>query len=342
MNNATTHEQLKPFIHIIAQNETLTFEQAKSAFKIIMSGNATDCQIAAFLMGISQRGETKDEITAAVIVLREKLLPVKAPDNAIDIVGTGGDGAGTLNISTASAFVVAGCGVPVAKHGNKAASSLSGASDILASVGINLECDLFKIEHALQHANIAFLFASRHHSAMRFVGPVRTQLGIRTLFNILGPMINPASVKRLLVGCYTPTHLTLMAQTLGNLGAEKCWVVHGQGLDEIAISGPTKIVEWNGSSLNEFTIMPEDADCETHPLSQIKGGDGNYNAARMRDLLDGKHDAYREIVVLNSAAALMVAGKYANLKDAAIAARNAIDTGKARQALDSLIAITNS
>ncbi|MEM7070684.1 MAG: anthranilate phosphoribosyltransferase [Pseudomonadota bacterium] len=343
---------LKPFLSMLAEQKKISYQDAFKAFEAIMSGDASNAQIGAFLMGLRQNGETIDVISAAVSVMRQKMQVVKAPDDAIDIVGTGGDGAKTLNISTSTAFVVAGCGVHVAKHGNRAFSSLSGAADILQALGVNLDAELAVIERAIRTAKIAFLMAPKYHTAMRFVGPARAELGFRTLFNILGPMSNPANVRRLLVGCYSPHYLEPMAQTLARLGCKRCWMIHGHqnfasqkdqtGFDEISICGPTKVVEWHNDKLDHFEITPQDADCKVSPSEDIKGGDSAYNAKRLIQLLKNQDQSgYYEMVVLNSAAAFVIAGAAKSLVEGAQMARRSIAEGHALNALNHLIKITN-
>ena len=260
----------------------------------------------------------------------------------MDIVGTGGDGFGTYNISTASAFVVAGCGIPVAKHGNKAVSSQSGAADVLSALGIKLDCDFSLVEQALDEANIAFLMAPRHHAAMRHVAPVRAALGVRTIFNMLGPLANPALVKRIMVGVYDRSYCAPFAHVLAELGTTHAWVVHGaDGLDEVSTTGPTYVAELKDGSVTEFTISPEDIGLPTVTLDVLRGGDGAHNAYYLRALLDGETGPYRDIVLFNAAAALVAGGHASNLHDAAKRATASIDDGHGRAALDKLVAITN-
>jgi anthranilate phosphoribosyltransferase len=331
---------LKPFIARISEGETLNFDQATEAFEIIMSGGATAAQIAGFLVALRMRGEKVSEISAAVKVIRSKALPINAPADAMDIVGTGGDGSGTLNISTATAIVTAACGVPVAKHGNRALSSKSGTADALSMLGLNLEAPFEQIERAISEANLGFLMAPRHHSSFKYVGPVRMELGIRTMFNILGPLCNPAGVKRYLLGVYSAQWVRPIAETLAQLGCEKAWVVHGaDGLDELSTTGENLVCEVEGKHIKEFSIGPEAVGLPLASLEALKGGDADYNAQRIRALLGGEKDAYRDIVLFGSAAALVIADKVKELSTGVEMAANAIDSGKASKTLEKLVAI---
>jgi anthranilate phosphoribosyltransferase len=337
-----TPTALKPILNIVADGKSLNATEAEAAFNIIMSGEATTAQIAGFLMALRVRGETVDEITGAVKIMREKALKVEAPENAIDIVGTGGDASGTFNISTGAALVTAACGIPVAKHGNRALSSKSGTADVLSALGVNLECDMELVKKSIWDANIGFLLATRHHSAMRFVMPTRVEMGVRTIFNLLGPLSNPAGVKRQLTGAFSRAWIAPMAQTLGNLGSDMAWVVHGSdGLDEITTTGPTYVAQIKEGVLSEFEITPADAGLPTAKPEDLKGGTPEENAAAMRDMLGGAKGAFRDCVVFNVAAALLIAGKATDLKDGAAQAQDAIDSGRATQTLEKLISITN-
>ena len=334
---------LKPYLASVADGRALSFEEAKAAFDIIMSGNATPAQTAGFLVALRMRGEQVDEISAAVDVIRARALPVQAPDGAMDIVGTGGDGSGTLNISTATAIVTAACGVPVAKHGNRALSSKSGAADVLTSLGVNLDADVPVIEQAIREAGIGFMMAPRHHASFKHVGPVRVEMGIRTVFNILGPLCNPAGVKRYLVGVFAQEWVRPMAEVLARLGCEKAWVVHGaDGLDELSTTGANYICEVNGSEVSELNLSPDDVGLQKAKLGALKGGDGAYNAKRMQELFAGQQDAYRDIVLLGTAAALTIAGKVEEPAAGVAIAAEAIDSGAAKATLDKLIQISNS
>jgi len=336
-------DDLKPVLARVADGATLSIEEAQAAFNTIMSGEAQESQIGAFLMALRLRGETVDEITGAVQTMRAKAAMVQAPDNAIDIVGTGGDGAGTYNISTGSALVVAGCGIPIAKHGNKAMSSKSGAADVLTMLGVNLDADFSLIEQSIREAGIGFLMAPRHHSAMRFVGPVRAALGVRTIFNILGPLANPAGVKRQFSGVFSKEWVVPMAEALKNLGTEKAWVVYGlDGLDELSTTGTSFVAELKDGKVSTFEVTPEDAGLPRATLDDLKGGDGAVNAVAIRELLAGKPGPYRDVVLMNAGASLIVAGKATDLKDGVQQAAAAIDDGRALKSLDKLVELTNS
>jgi anthranilate phosphoribosyltransferase len=333
---------LKPFLGKLADGATLSQGEAESAFDIIMSGNATPAQMGAFLMALRVRGETVDELSGAGRIMRAKARPVAGPANAMDIVGTGGDGAGTFNVSTACVFVVAGCGVPVAKHGNRAVSSKSGAADVLGALGVNLDAEYDVVERALNEAGLCFMLAPRYHSAMRNVAPARIEMGVRTIFNLLGPVSNPAGVKRLLLGVFAKKWVEPIAQVLRNLGAERAWVVHGaDGLDELTLTGPTYVAELKDGAVRSFEAKPEDAGLMPASKDALRGGTGPENAETMRALLSGKAGPIRDIVLLNAGAALVVAGKAKDLREGAALAAQSIDSGKAKAALDRLVAITN-
>ncbi|MEO0498075.1 MAG: anthranilate phosphoribosyltransferase [Pseudomonadota bacterium] len=332
---------LKPHIAQLADGHDLSREQATQAFSLLMSAEATPSQIGAFLMGLRVKGETSSEIAGAVSVMRERMTRVMAPQGAMDIVGTGGDGSGSYNVSTAAAIVTASCGVPIAKHGNRAASSKSGTADTLAALGINLEADSSTIERAIAEAGIGFMFAQKHHAAMRFVMPSRVEMGTRTIFNLLGPLSNPAGVSRQLLGVFAPNWVRPMADALAELGCERAWVVHGSGLDEITTTGTTNVAEIVGDQVNEFEITPADAGLPQAEMADLKGGDPEHNAKALLELLDGKASAYRDIVLMNSAAALVIAGKADNLKSGVQIAAAAIDKGQARRTLGKLVDVTN-
>jgi anthranilate phosphoribosyltransferase len=338
-----TPAALKPFIARLANGETLSRDDARQAFDIIMSGKANDAQIGALLMALRVRGETVEEITGAVEVMREKMLRVDAPDEAIDIVGTGGDASGSYNISTASAFVAAGAGVPVAKHGNRALSSRSGAADVLMALGVNLELTPERISRCISEAGVGFMFAPAHHAAMKHVMPARLSLGMRTIFNLLGPLSNPAGVKRQMTGVFSRAWVEPLAQVLKALGAEAAWVVHGDGgLDEISPSGPTFVAELKDGAVRTFEITPADAGLEAHAFEEIRGGDAKTNAAALRAVLEGEKNAYRDAVLLNAGAALVVAGKAADIAEGAALAAESIDSGKALAALEKLVEVSNA
>jgi len=332
---------MKAIIAKVASGATLSEAEAELAFDTIMSGNATPSQMGGFLLALRVRGETVDEITGAARIMRSKAIPVEAPPGTIDTCGTGGDGSGTYNISTAAALVAAACGVPVAKHGNRAMSSKSGAADVLAALGVNLDCDLSLVRKALWEADIGFLMAPRHHLAMRNVGPTRVELGTRTVFNLLGPLSNPAGAKRQLLGVFSPQWVEPLAHVLKRLGSETAWVVHGSGLDEITTAGTTKVAQLKDGAVTVFEVTPQDAGLSSASPEDLKGGDAQANAEAMRALLDGAPGAYRDIVLLNAAAALIVGGKADDLKAGVELARHAIDSGGARTVLQRLVSITN-
>ncbi|MDB3953852.1 anthranilate phosphoribosyltransferase [Alphaproteobacteria bacterium] len=332
---------LKPFITKVSEQETLSQADASAAFDIMMSGDATPAQIGAFLMALRLRGETIDEIAGAAATMRAKMNRIIAPENAIDIVGTGGDAHGTHNISTATAFVVAGAGVPVAKHGNRAFSSLSGSADVLSSLGIDLEAKPEQVEKSITEAGIGFLMAPLYHSAMRHVGPSRAEMGIRTVFNILGPMCNPASVKYLLVGTYSAHWLKPMANTLAALDVKRAWVVHGSdGMDELTTTGPSQVAMLEDGSVSMNEVSPADAGLPTVTIGDLKGGTPAQNADAIRQLLDGGKGPFRDIVLYNAGAALIVAGSAQSLSDGVAAAAEAIDSGAAKSALERMLVLT--
>ncbi|SDB70774.1 anthranilate phosphoribosyltransferase [Belnapia rosea] len=324
---------LKPVLARLAAGERLAESEAEAAFGIIMAGEATPAQIAGLLMAMRVRGETVAELTGAVRAMRARMTAIEAPPGTIDIVGTGGDSSGSLNISTATALVVAGCGVPVAKHGNRALSSRSGAADALAALGINLDVPLARLESVLKTAGMVFLMAPRHHAALRHAAGPRVELGTRTIFNLLGPLANPARVRRQLTGAFQASWLRPMAETLARLGTEAAWVVHGQGLDEIALSGETQVVALEGGAIREFRIAPEDAGLRRAPPEAIRGGEPAENALALTALLEGAPGPYRDIVLLNAAAALVVAGRDTDLASGAARAAEAIDSGAASAVL---------
>lgn len=332
---------LKELIGLVARGERLTVEQAQAAFDIMMSGAATPAQMGGFLMGLRVRGETVDEITGGAMTMRAKMRRIEAPPEAMDVVGTGGDAKGTYNISTASALVVSACGVPVAKHGNRAFSSRSGSADVLSALGVNIDADPEVVERAIGEAGIGFMMAPRYHGAMRHVGGTRAELGIRTIFNLLGPISNPAGVKRLLVGVFAREWVEPLARVLGKLGTERAWVVHGSdGLDELTTTGPSHVAELKDGEVRSLQVTPEDAGLGRTRLEDLLGADPETNARAMLDMLDGKAQPFRDIVLYNSAAALMVAGKVNDLKAGVARAAVAIDSGEARARLDRLVAIS--
>jgi len=336
---------LKPFISR-ALDSALTQAEAEEAFEVIMSGQATSAQIGGFLMILRLRGESIEEITGAATIMRAKCKKVAAPVGAMDIVGTGGDGRGTLNISTAAALVTASLGVPIAKHGNRAQSSKTGTADVLALLGVNINADVAAIERCFAACGMGYMNAPNHHAAMRHVMPARVELGVRTIFNILGPLTNPAGVKRQLTGAFTQHLLRPMAATLRALGSERAWLVHGMdGTDEISIAAPTHVAVVDGGKVTEFTIQPEDAGLRQHPFGEILGGTPAQNAEKMRALLAGQQSpnlmAFRHAVILNSAAALVVAGRVATLAEGAPLAAATLDDGRARATLERLVEVSN-
>jgi anthranilate phosphoribosyltransferase len=336
-------ENLRPFLARLADGATLSGDEAARAFSIIMSGSATPAQIAAFLMALRLRGETVEEITGGAQVLRSQARRVHVPPEAIDVCGTGGDGAHTFNVSTAVAFVVAACGVPVAKHGNRAASSKSGTADVLQRLGVNIELAPEQVEHCIAEAGVGFMFAPVYHAAMKNVAPVRGELGHRTVFNLLGPLANPAQTKRQLLGVPAKRWVEVFAQVLRNIGAESVWVVHGSdGIDEITTTGVTYVSELRDGKIRSFEVSPEEAGLKRVKLEQLRGGDPDDNAAALRRLLSGAPGPYRDIVVLNTAGALVVSGKAKDVAAGAKLANEAIDSGQGMDRLDKLIAASNA
>lgn len=333
-------DAMKPLI-FAASEGPLSRSQAEAAFEQLFEGTATPAQMGGLLMALRARGESVSEYAAAAAVMRAKCVPVTAPDGAMDIVGTGGDGMGTLNISTATAFVVAGAGVPVAKHGNRNLSSKSGAADALGQIGINVMVGADVVERGLREAGIGFMMAPMHHPAIKHVMPVRQELGCKTIFNILGPLTNPAGVKRQLTGAFAPDLIFPMAETLKDLGSEKAWLVYGQdGTDEVSITGATSVAALENGKITGMEIHPEDAGLPVHRLAAILGGTPEENGKAFAALLDGEAGAYRDAVLLNAAAALMVADRVPSLKDGVGVAAESIDSGAARRAVETLAKIT--
>jgi anthranilate phosphoribosyltransferase len=334
-------DDFKALIAKVATGASLTREEAANAFDRMMSGEATPSQMGALLMALRVRGETVDEITGAVTTMRAKMLGVKAPPDAVDVVGTGGDASGSFNISTCAAFIVAGAGVPVAKHGNRALSSKSGAADVLGALGVKIDLSSDEVARCITEAGIGFMFAPAHHPAMKNVGPTRVELGTRTIFNLLGPLSNPASVKRQMIGTFSKHWIEPMAQVLKNLGSECVWVVHGSdGLDEITTSGPTSVAALENGKVRVFEITPEEVGLPRVKPEALKGGDATENAKALLDVLKGNKSAFRDVASLNAAAALIVAGKAKNLKDGVVLAAKSIDSGEAEGCLDRLIAVS--
>jgi anthranilate phosphoribosyltransferase len=324
-----------------ATGAPLSREEAAQGFDRMMSGEATPSQMGGLLMALRVRGETVDEITGAVTVMREKMLRVNAPPDAIDVVGTGGDASGSFNISTCAAFIVAGAGVPVAKHGNRALSSRSGAADVLGALGVAIELPPDGVARCIREAGIGFMFAPAHHPAMKNVGPTRVELGTRTIFNLLGPLSNPAGVRRQMVGVFSRQWIEPLAQVLRNLGSESAWVVHGSdGLDEITTSGPTHVAALEGGAVRTFTISPEDVGFE-RVKPELRGGDAKDNAQALLDVLKGRKGPYRDVAILNAAAGLIVAARAKDLTQAVGLATKAVDSGEAEGRLDRLIQVSN-
>lgn len=335
-------DDFKPFLAKVASGSPLTRDEARDAFDMLLSGEVTHAQAGGFLMALRARGETENEIEGAVSALRMRMIRVDAPDDAIDIVGTGGDNSGSYNVSTLASILVAACGVPVAKHGNRAASSKSGAADVLAALGVKLGGDPASITRCIREAGVGFMFAPAHHASMRHVAPVRVELGTRTIFNLIGPLSNPAGVKCQVLGAFSETWLEPMTKVLQSLGSTRVWAVHGSdGLDELTTTGPTHVVALEDGSIRRFVVTPEDAGLARSTPDALRGGDAAHNAAALRLVLGGEKTAYRDISVLNAAAALVVAGRAVTLGDGARLAEGAIDRGEAAAVLDRLVAISN-
>jgi len=336
-------DDLKSIIAKVATGAMLSREEAASAFDRMMSGEATPSQLGGLLMALRVRGETIDEITGAVSAMRAKMLRVSAPAGAIDVVGTGGDGSGSVNVSTCAAFIVAGAGVPVAKHGNRALSSRSGAADVLSALGVRIDISPQQVSHCVTEAGIGFMFAPAHHPAMKNVNPTRVELATRTIFNLLGPLSNPAGVTRQLVGVFSRQWVLPLAQVLKNLGSESVWVVHGSdGLDEITLTGPTFVAALEKGAIRSFEVSPEDAGLKRVAGETLKGGDAAANAVALRNVLEGLPGPYRDVALLNAAAALVVAGRARELKEAMALGTRSIDSGAAAERLKRLIAVSNS
>jgi len=334
--------ELKDYIAIAASGRHLTVDEAREAFDIMMSGDATAAQIGGFLMALRVRGETVAEITGAVSTMRDKMLPVAAPDHAVDIVGTGGDASGSYNVSTCAAIVAAGAGLTVAKHGNRALTSKSGAADTLMALGVSLDLTPDGIAACIDEAGIGFMFAPGHHAAMRHVGPARIELGTRTIFNLLGPLSNPASVKRQLLGVFDRQWIEPLAAVLRDLGSETVWVVHGDGLDEMTTTGTTHVAALENGALRTFEITPEDVGLPRVGLDQLKGGDARHNAEALMTVLQGARTPYRDIVLLNTAASLVIGGVAEDLPDGIERAGRAIDDGAALARLEALVKTSNA
>lgn len=335
-------EAFKPVIAKAAAGSSLTEAEARAAFGLIFEGGVTPAQLGGFLLALRVRGETADEIAGAASALRARMLRVAAPPGAIDIVGTGGDGQSTYNISTLAALIVAACGVPVAKHGNSAASSKSGASDVLSALGVRLGLAPPEIEACIEEAGIGFMSARAHHATMRHAASVRSELGIRTIFNLLGPLANPAGVAYQVLGVFSRDWLEPMAQVLRKLGMKRAWLVHGSdGLDEATTTGPSYVTALEDGAIRSFEILPEDAGLPRASLESLAGGDPDHNAKALRSVLAGARTPYRDIAVLNAAIALAVAGKAKDLKEGASMAAAALDDGRAARTLAKLVLVSN-
>ena len=336
-------ENFKILLKEITDGKQLNYTQGKLAFEIIMSGEASDSQIATFLTALKMQEHNPVMIAAGAEIMREKCIKIKSKDNTIDVVGTGGDNLGTLNISTAVSFVLAGANIPVAKHGNYSATSKSGAANVLKSLSVNIDCNIETVEHCLEECGICFLLAPKHHSAMKYVGKIRQEMGIRTIFNLLGPLSNPALVKKQLLGVYDKTLIIPFAESLRTLGSTHAWIVHGSdGLDEITITGDTYCAELKNGIISEFTIHPSDLDMPTSNITEIVGGEPEENAKEIRSLFNGKKSAFRNVVVLNSAAALVATGNADNLEHGAKKSIISIDDGHAMKKLEMLIDVSNN
>lgn len=335
--------QLQPLIATVHDGGKLSAQEMEFALDAMTGGALPAEDMGAFLVKLKERGETVDEITGAARLLRARMTGVDAPDGTIDIVGTGGDGHHTYNVSTCAAFVAAGAGARVAKHGNRSVSSLSGASDVLAALGVKLDVPPATISRAITEAGVGFMWAPMHHPAMKVWAPVRASLGVRTIFNVLGPICNPARVRRQIVGVYDARLVEPIAHVLGNLGSEHAWVVHGHdGLDELSTTGPSIVAELKGGSVRTFEVSPEAFDLARVSLEQLRGGDAAVNAAALRAVLQGEPSPYADVVLFNTAAALVVGGQANDLHDGLFLARESIATGDALKALDRLVAISNS
>jgi anthranilate phosphoribosyltransferase len=336
-------DDLKSIIAKVATGATLSREEAAAAFDRMMSGEATPSQLGGLLMALRVRGETVDEITGAVSAVRAKMLRVTAPANAVDVVGTGGDGSGSVNVSTCASFIVAGTGVPVAKHGNRALSSRSGAADVLSSLGVRIDITPEQVGRCIAEAGIGFMFAPSHHPAWKNVGPTRVELATRTIFNLLGPLANPAGVKRQMVGVFSKQWVLPLAQVLKNLGSEAVWVVHGSdGLDEITLTGPTFVAALEGGAIRSFEVSPDDVGLKRVAGEALKGGNAAANAVALQSVLDGRPSPYRDVALLNAAAALVVAGRAKDLKEGMLLGIQSIDSGAAAERLKRLVAVSNA
>ena len=333
---------LKLLIGKCAGGQSLTREEARTAFDVLMSGEATPSQIGGLLMALRVRGETVDEITGAVEIMREKMLRVEAPPEAIDIVGTGGDASGSYNISTCAALIAAGAGLKVAKHGNRALSSKSGAADVLTALGVRIDLKPEDVTRCINEAGLGFMFAPAHHASMKYVGPTRVELGTRTIFNLLGPLSNPAGVRRQVTGVFDKNWVEPLAHVLKNLGCEHAWICHGEGgFDEIVPCGRSWIAELKNGKVTTFELNPEEAGVARSRPDELKGAEAAHNAEVLIAVLDGLKCAFRDAAVMTAAAALLIAGKARNYRDGITQAVQAIESGTARNALDRLVKASN-
>ena len=336
-------DDFKGLIGKVASGATLTRAEAANAFERMMSGEATPSQMGGLLMALRVRGESIDELTGAVTAMRGKMLRVKAPADAVDIVGTGGDASGSFNISTCAALIAAGAGVPIAKHGNRALSSRCGAADVLMALGVKIDLNAEQVSRCIAEAGIGFMFAPAHHPAMKHVGATRVELGTRTIFNLLGPLSNPAGVKRQMVGVFSRQWIEPLAEVLKNLGSERVWVVHGSdGLGEITTTGPTSVAALENGKVRVFDISPEEVGLSKAKPENLRGGDAEANAAALLDVLKGKKGAFRDVAIINAGAALVVAGRAATLKEGVALATKSVDSGEAEGRLGRLIAVSNA
>ncbi len=336
-------ESFKPLIAKVAAGSHLSRAEAIDAFDAIFSGEVTPSQMGGFLMALRVRGENVEEITGAVTAMRAKMVRVSAPDDAMDIVGTGGDGSGSYNVSTLAALIVAACGVPIAKHGNRAASSKSGTADTLGALGVKIGVPPATVERCIREAGIGFMMAPAHHAAMRHVGPTRVELGTRTVFNLLGPLSNPAGVKRQLIGVFSAVWLEPMAEVLRNLGSQRVWITHGaDGLDEMTTTGATKVVELKDGAIRAFEVTADSVGLPRSDPAALKGGDAAHNAAALREVLEGARNAYRDIAAFNAAGALIVAGKARELVEGVGMADEALRSGAALRVLERLVTVSNA
>lgn len=336
-------DSFKPLLAKLVDGQVLTQQEGHAFFSACLRGEPTPAQVAAAVTALRIRGETVDEIVAFATAMRDAARSLEHGfDEVLDTCGTGGDGQHTYNISTAASFVLAGAGLKVAKHGNRAISSKSGSSDVLAALGVNLDATVPQQTRALDQAGIAFLFAPTYHGAMRHVGPIRAEIGFRTVFNLLGPLCNPAHANRQVMGVYDPALLEPLVEVLGRLGARRAWTVHGQGLDELTTTGPTQVAEWRDGQVHRFTVSPSDAGLPLATLDDLRGGDAEHNAAALKALLAGAPGPYRDIVLMNAAAALVVSDRVPDLRAGAELAAAVIDDGRAAQALDQLVLVTNT